>query len=46
MKNGYQRIVEEGKLKMTEVYVNLPVKDLKRSNAFFESLGFQLNPKF
>ena len=30
----------------TELYVNLPVKDLKRSNAFFESLGFQLNPKF
>lgn len=29
-----------------ELYVNLPVKDLKRSNAFFESLGFQLNPKF
>ena len=30
----------------TELYVNLPVKDLNRSNAFFESLGFQLNPKF
>jgi predicted lactoylglutathione lyase len=30
----------------TELYVNLPVKELKRSNAFFESLGFQLNPKF
>ena len=30
----------------TEVYVNLPVKDLKRSNAFFERLGFQLNAKF
>lgn len=30
----------------TEVYVNLPVKDLERSNAFFESLGFQLSPKF
>lgn len=29
-----------------EIYVNLPVRDLKRSNAFFESLGFQLNPKF
>jgi len=25
---------------------NLPVKDLKRSNAFFKSLGFQLEPKF
>jgi uncharacterized protein len=30
----------------TEIYVNLPVKDLKRSNAFFQSLGFGLNPKF
>jgi len=30
----------------TQIYVNLPVKDLKRSNSFFESLGFQLNPKF
>ena len=29
-----------------ELYVNLPVKDLKRSNTFFESLGFQLNPQF
>jgi predicted lactoylglutathione lyase len=30
----------------TELYLNLPVKDLKRSNTFFESLGFQLNPQF
>jgi uncharacterized protein len=30
----------------SEVYVNLAVKDLKRSTAFFESLGFHLNPKF
>lgn len=30
----------------TQIYVNLPVKDLKRSNAFFKSLGFQLEPKF
>lgn len=30
----------------TEVYVNLPVKDLERSTAFFESIGFQLNPQF
>ncbi len=30
----------------TQIYVNLPVKDLKSSNAFFESLGFQLDPKF
>ncbi|HJX90986.1 MAG TPA: hypothetical protein VJ372_10845 [Pyrinomonadaceae bacterium] len=29
-----------------QIYVNLPVNDLKRSSAFFESLGFQLEPKF
>jgi len=30
----------------TQIYVNLPVKDLERSNAFFKSLGFRLEPKF
>src|SRR5262245_40390819 len=30
----------------TQIYVNLPVKDLKESTAFFEKLGFELNPKF
>ena len=30
----------------TQIYVNLPVKNLNRSNEFFESLGFQLDPKF
>jgi len=30
----------------TQIYVNLPVKDLNRSNAFFKALGFQLEPKF
>src|SRR5215468_12083985 len=30
----------------TQIYVNLPVKDLKRSNAFFKALGFQLETKF
>lgn len=30
----------------TQIYVNLPVKDLKRANTFFESLGFALEPKF
>ena len=29
-----------------QIYVNLPVQDLKRSTAFFEKLGFTLNPKF
>jgi uncharacterized protein len=30
----------------TQIFVNLPVKDLQRSNAFFKDLGFELNPKF
>jgi len=30
----------------SQIYVNLPVKDLERSNAFFQDLGFQLEPKF
>lgn len=30
----------------TQIYVNLPVKDLKRSIDFFARLGFTFNPKF
>lgn len=30
----------------TQIYVNLPVKDLERSVAFFTSLGFKFNPQF
>lgn len=30
----------------TQIFVNLPVKDLKRSIAFFTQLGFQFNPQF
>ena len=29
-----------------QIYVNLPVKDLKRSMAFFTALGFGFEPKF
>ena len=29
-----------------QIYVNLPVKDLQRSIAFFTELGFSFNPKF
>ena len=29
-----------------QIFVNLPVKDLKRSIAFFEKLGYGFNPKF
>lgn len=28
------------------IFVNLPVKDLPRSIAFFEALGFSFNPQF
>lgn len=28
------------------IFVNLPVKDLAKSMAFFEALGFSFNPKF
>ena len=30
----------------TQIFVNLPVKDLKASVAFFTELGFTFNPKF
>lgn len=29
-----------------QIYINLPVKDLSRSKAFFTSLGFSFDPKF
>lgn len=30
----------------TQIFVNLPVKELKQSIAFFTQLGFQFNPQF
>jgi uncharacterized protein len=30
----------------TQIFVNLPVKDLKQAIAFFTKLGFQFNPQF
>jgi len=32
--------------KSRKLFVNLPVADIKRSNAFFEKLGFTFNPQF
>jgi hypothetical protein len=29
-----------------QIFVNLPVKDLERSKAFFTALGFSFNPQF
>ncbi|SFB08458.1 hypothetical protein SAMN05216312_103411 [Cohnella sp. OV330] len=31
---------------ISQTFLNLPVKDLKRSIAFFEALGFAFNPQF
>ena len=30
----------------TKIFVNLPVKDLQRSQVFFTALGFTFNPQF
>ncbi len=30
----------------TKIFLNLPIKDLQRSVAFFTQLGFTFNPKF
>ncbi len=30
----------------TKIFVNLPVKDLKKSKQFFSELGFSFDPKF
>jgi predicted lactoylglutathione lyase len=30
----------------TKIFVNLPVKDLKRSVGFFTALGYKFNPQF
>ena len=29
-----------------QIFINLPVKDLKKSIAFFKKLGFKFNPRF
>jgi predicted lactoylglutathione lyase len=29
-----------------KIFVNLPVRDLKKSKGFFSTLGFEFNPKF
>ena len=29
-----------------QIYVNLPVKDLARSQSFFQALGYRFNPQF
>jgi predicted lactoylglutathione lyase len=34
------------KTRSRQIFVNLPVRDLKKSMEFFSSLGFEFNPKF
>ena len=29
-----------------QIYINLPIRDIKRSMEFFSRLGFEFNPKF
>jgi hypothetical protein len=37
----------EGKAKEnTKIFINLPVKDLKKAMQFFGELGFKFNPMF
>ncbi len=31
---------------LSNIFVNLPVKDLQRSMNFFQSIGFEFNPQF
>ncbi|ONK21666.1 glyoxalase/bleomycin resistance/extradiol dioxygenase family protein [Bacillus sp. VT-16-64] len=35
-----------GALKLNNIFVNLPVKDLNRSVTFFTHVGFEFNPQF
>lgn len=37
---------QKGSSVATEIFVNLPVKDLNKSVAFFTKLGFTFDPKF
>ena len=30
----------------TQIFINLPVRDLKKSQAFYEAIGFTNNPQF
>ena len=30
----------------TQIFVNLPIRDMARSQAFFKALGFSFNPQF
>jgi len=36
----------ESETVMSQMFVNLPVNDLERAKAFYEALGFRINPQF
>jgi uncharacterized protein len=38
--------LQQEKFMSTKIFVNLPVKDLKKSIAFFTRLGYSFNPQF
>ena len=40
------RTATKGPVMTTKIFVNLPVKDLAKSMAFFKSLGWTFNPQF
>jgi predicted lactoylglutathione lyase len=44
--SGIRAIHEENAAMSTKIFVNLPVKDLGRSTAFFTGLGFSLDQRF
>jgi predicted lactoylglutathione lyase len=41
-----KRTVKRKTKEKTRIFVNLPVKDLKKTMAFFVNLGFRFNPMF
>jgi uncharacterized protein len=38
--------IEKGIAMSRQIYVNLPIKNMERSKAFFGALGFSFNPQF
>jgi len=45
-KQGDHSGIQGGDTMAAQIFVNLPVKDLQRSIAFFRSLGYDFDPKF
>jgi uncharacterized protein len=42
----HRAIISQGETMNTQIFVNLPVKNLKQSIEFFTQLDFQFNPQF